>query len=457
MLDFIHQTHKSQLGFAQQNDFRFAALFPKLWCAIALTGFAMATPAQTLSEVVNQALQTYPAILSSSAKTAAARADIGRARSAHYPQLGITAATNTTSSGVLPSTTQRTSLSPTARLNLWSGGKIEAEAERAEALTRSSESVQASTLDDIAQKAAEAYLSWARATDLHALASKNVSSHRETLDDLQKIVNVDKGRRVDYEQALVRMENANLALQQRKADVDQARQVVRRFWTAPLKDKPADLSAEVSDTGLLGRIPPSLPLAIEMITDDLPSIAQYAAQVQAAQAAVRIAKGQFWPTVDVTVSRQANTATSDLRQDTFTQLQLNAPLYNGGANTAGLQGALSQVNAAKFALDEARILAREKAALAWQEWDSAKLRASTGSSQSDVGDKLVEAYRMQFRVARRSLLDLLNIQAESFNYRSAALNAFHDERVARVRLLAATGDLARRFAFDPGQVNALAR
>ncbi len=455
MLDLFHQTHKNQLGSGPRNGFRFGALWFQMGCAVTLAGVAVGAPAQTLSEVVNQALQTYPAILSSSAKTAASRSEIGRARSAHYPQFGMTAATNATASGALPSTTPRTSLSPTARLNLWSGGKIEADAERAEALTRASESVQASTLDDIAQKSAEAYLNWARATDLHALAIKNAQSHRETLDDLRKIVKVDKGRRVDYEQALVRMENANLALQQRKADLDQARQVVRRFWTAPLKDKPADLTEAVSDTGLLGRVPTSLPQAIDMITDDLPGIAQYAAQVQAAQAGVRLAKSQFWPTVDFTVSKQLNAATS--RQDTFAQLQLNAPLYNGGANSAGLDAANSQVNAAQFALDEARILAREKAALAWQDWDSAKLRASTGASQSDVGDKLVQAYRQQFRVARRSLLDLLNIQAESFSYRSAALSAFHDERVARVRLLAATGDLARRFAPEPGQVNVPAR
>jgi outer membrane protein TolC len=69
-----------------------------------------------------------------------------------------------------------------------------------------------------------------------------------------------------------------------------------------------------------------------------------------------------------------------------------------------------------------------------------------------VGDKLVEGYRQQFRVARRSLLDLLNIQADSFNYRSAARAAFHDERLSRVRLLAATGDLARRFSSEPGRI-----
>jgi adhesin transport system outer membrane protein len=67
-----------------------------------------------------------------------------------------------------------------------------------------------------------------------------------------------------------------------------------------------------------------------------------------------------------------------------------------------------------------------------------------------VGDKLVDAYRQQFRVARRSLLDLLNIQADTFNYRSSANAALHDERIARARLLAATGELAKRFSAESG-------
>ena len=51
----------------------------------------------------------------------------------------------------------------------------------------------------------------------------------------------------------------------------------------------------------------------------------------------------------------------------------------------------------------------------------------------------------QFRLARRQLLDLLNIQAEAFSYQSAATAAFYDEQVMRARLLAATGELAKRF------------
>lgn len=406
--------------------------------------------AQTLPQVVNQALQTYPAVLSASARTAAARNDITRARSAHYPQLGVSATANTYSSGALPPGTERTAVSPTARLNLWSGGKIEAEAQRAQALAQASEHLEASTLDEVAQLAAEAYLNWAKTADLYSLAVHNVNAHRETLNDIQKIAQADTGRRVDYEQALVRMENATLALQQRKSDFAQAIQRVRRFWKGDMDARPMNLDAVMSDSGVLGRIPVSLAQAMSLVSEDLAPIAQARAQLQAAQASVRQAKGQYWPTVDLAVSRQFNVNSG--KQDAVTQLQVNAPFYNGGGTSALVEGAVNQVKSAEFALEEARLLAREKAAFAWQEWASAQARADTGSAQALVGDKLVDAYRQQFRVARRSLLDLLNIQADTFNYRSAARAAFHDERLARVRLLATTGELAKRFSAEPGLV-----
>jgi adhesin transport system outer membrane protein len=419
--------------------------------ALSLVSANMSLQAQTLPQVVERALQAYPSIQSANAKAQASRADIDKARSAHQPQIGVTASGNQYASGSVPNSIGRTNVSPTAKLNLWSGGRIEAEANRAEALTRAAEFQRDGTLDDVAQQACEAYLNWDKTADLYSLAVRNLNSHRETMDDIQKIAQVDAGRRIDYEQALVRTENAALALQQRKADLAQAMQRLRRFWPGEMDARPVGLNDVVAENGVLGRIPMSLAEAVERVTDDLPGIAQYRAQVEAAQAAVKVAKGQYWPSVDAAMSRQFNTNT--LRFETFSQIQLNAPLYTGGATSALIEAAQGQLKAAQFSLDEARLIAREKAALAWQEWASARSRSTVGNAQSDVGDKVVDGYRQQFRVARRSLLDLLNIQADSFNYRSAARAAFHDERLARVRLLAATGDLARRFSSAPGSVS----
>jgi outer membrane protein, adhesin transport system len=405
--------------------------------------------AQTFSEVVQSAIAMYPTIVAAKAKTEAQRADIDRARAAHMPQISYGFARSKYANTDLPASIHKDTRSPSVRFNLWSGGRIEADAERAEALTYGNEQQEALTRDDVALQAAEAYINWARAVDMFELASKNLESHRITLDDIQKIVDVDTGRRIDLEQAQVRMDNASLSKLQRQTELSQARVRLARFWQGSLPAKPMGLKEAVQPTGRLGPVPQTLEEVNELVSDDLPAIAQQKAQVKAAEAALTVAKGQYWPTVDLTSTRQLNPVTVgntlQYKEDTFTQVQLNMPLYSGGATDAGIRTAMGQLTAAQSTLDEARMLAREKAGLAYQEWVNAQGRAIQGESQARVGDKVVEGYRLQFRLARRQLLDLLNIQAEAFNYKSSATTAFYDEQVARARLLATMGDLAKRF------------
>jgi adhesin transport system outer membrane protein len=418
----------------------------KLTCvAIALAALTVQAQAQSFTDVVQNALTIYPSMLSAKAKTEAQRSDIDRARAAHMPQISYGLTRSQYASGQLPATQEANTRSPSVRLNLWSGGRIEADARRAEALTLGSEFTEAQTRDDVALLAAEAYINWARAIDMHALAIKNHESLSITLDDIKKIVAVDTGRRIDLEQAQVRLDNASLAKLQRETELNQARQRLSRFWQGGLPTKPVGLVETLAPTGRLGQVPATLDQMLDSVTDDLPVIAAQKAQVKAAQEAVSVARGQYWPTVDLTSARQLNLASTPYRQDTLTQVQVNMPLYSGGATSAAVQTAVGQLKAAEYGLDEARLLAREKAAFTYQDWVNAQGRALQGESQARVGDKVVEGYRQQFRLARRQLLDLLNIQAEAFGYQSAAVTALYDEQIARARMLAASGDLAKRF------------
>ena len=260
------------------------------------------THAQTMIDVVQRALTLYPAILSAQAKAEAARADIARARSAHYPQIGLSASNNSFSSGSVPSSIGTNVLSPTAKINLWSGGRIEADAERSEALTLASELQKTATMDDVALLAVEAYLNWARTADLYALSVRNLESHRITLEDIRKIVAVDTGRRIDYEQAVVRMENASITVSQRKADLAQAMQKISRFWPDNLSARPERLDEMASEQGPLGKVPGSLSQAMNLVSEELPAVAQQRANVKAAEAAVKLAKGNYWPTVDLSMN-----------------------------------------------------------------------------------------------------------------------------------------------------------
>ena len=407
--------------------------------------------AQSLTEVVQNALANYPALQAARAKTEAARSDIDRARAAHYPQISYGFTRSHYNNTALPASTKQNMNSPSVKVNLWAGGRIEADAERSEALLASSEQLEAVSRDDVAQQAAEAYINWARTLDMYALASKNVVSLTVTLDDIRKIVAVDTGRRIDFDQAKVRLDNATLAKLQRQTELAQARQRLSRYWQGPLPMQPTGLNEALTNPNLLGQMPQGVAQVVEQINDELPNIAQQKAQVAAATAAVNLAKGQYWPSVDLTSTRQMNLVSTvflgptTYKEDTLTQVQLSMPLYNGGATSAGVKAAVSQLSAAQSTLDEVRLLAREKAVFAYEDWVNAKDRAAQGQEQSRMGEQVVEGYRQQFRLARRQLLDLLNIQAEAFNYQSAAMTAFYDEQVARVRLLALMGDLAKRF------------
>lgn len=398
---------------------------------------------QTLSDVVQQALAQYPAIMAANAKTEAARSEIGRARSQHYPQISLGLGRNSYSSGQVPSSMGTSTFSPGAKVNLWSGGRIEAEAERAQAQTQSTASQALQTLDDVALQATEAYLGWVRQTDLTALAQRNLQVHQEILEDIRIIAEVDTGRRIDLQQAQVRVDNARLALELRQAELAQMTQKLRRFWSGQIQIT-AQSHEQAFFGGPLSHMPASLNDALLAVNDDFPAIANYKAQVLAAEAAVRQAKALYWPTVDLVSSRAFNANT--LRFETLTQLQMNVQVFNGQATSAQVDTALAQLRSAQASLDEARLIVQEKVGLAWQEWITSRSRAQLGQSQSNVGEKVVEGYRQQFRLARRSLLDLLNVQADTFNYQVAARTAYHDERIARARLLAATADLAQRFS-----------
>ena len=66
-----------------------------------------------------------------------------------------------------------------------------------------------------------------------------------------------------------------------------------------------------------------------------------------------------------------------------------------------------------------------------------------------TAQQLATGYAQQFRVGRRALLDLLNIQSDLYTYQSAALTASHEARTAQARVLATLGQLADAFAVSP--------
>jgi outer membrane protein, adhesin transport system len=115
---------------------------------------------------------------------------------------------------------------------------------------------------------------------------------------------------------------------------------------------------------------------------------------------------------------------------------LNWSLYDGGANQARIRQAARLVDQAADLRDKTCRDVRQAAGIAYN--DTRKLQDLIAALDRNVLsiEKARDAYRQQFDIGQRSLLDLLNAENELYTARRAYANASYDLEVARLRSLA---------------------
>ena len=401
--------------------------------------------AQSLPESVQIALSQYPSILAARSRVESADHQITRAQSQHWPQIAWQG-TNSAYSNLTPTPFEPNDTwiqSPAVNMNIWSGWRIQSQVDRAQAISDTRRHQQSITKDEVAYLVIEAYLNWARLTQVVELSQQNVERHERLTREVSEIANVDRGRQIDVTQAVVRTENARLTLEQLLSEKEIASQRLRRMLLGMLPPRPSGFDR------VLGQLPKDQKQALASITDKHPVIAQQLAQIQAAEADVLNAKSGFSPTVDLSYQKQTTQGTG--QGDYVTQLNVRVPIFDGGSAYGGTRSAYAELEAAKQGLTEAKITIRERLMSAWSEFLTAKQRIKLGERQVKSAKDLVEGYDLQFRVGRRSLLDLLTIQDNLFSYQISLTNATFQERTAKAKILAVLNQLAS--AYERGNAN----
>ena len=383
-----------------------------------------------LEDVVRQAMVNYPQLRIQLANTEGADAAVNQAWGALSP----TVAYNLTNQRFTQANYYYRYNGPTASLNIFSGGRHIAEITRSKYALESERLKLTSTQDDVGAAAAEAYINWARAIKIVELSKNNVAAHQKIVNDMTEIVNVDRGRRVDLNQALVRLDNAKLTFEQSTAILETARLTLAKFTGGQLPVTPLGLNgAELP-------MPKTMEDALSYVNDRHPVLASAQAAVQAANAAVWGARSQYFPSVDVSYGKGYNGFTG--QYDNYAQVTVSAPLFNGFQAVAATSAAQSKLKAAELQLEQSRAELKERVAKAYSEYISSRGRSSIGANQARVGDELVEGYYLQFKIARRSLLELLNITAENYQYQSGLINAEYDAKLIAFRLAGSIGLLS---------------
>jgi adhesin transport system outer membrane protein len=400
---------------------------------------------QSLDEAIQSALLQYPTIIAAQARLDSSKSDITRAESQHYPQVswrgtssnynGVNTSRGAQASGIAPDNTWIQS--PYIYLNIWAGGRIQADVDRSTALSVARFQQQRLTRDEVALTALEAYLTWARAHDLVKLARANVQAHKKLLQDVTQITLLDQGRMLDQHQAEVRLENAQLILKERETELAVAAQRLERMLLGVLPKKPVGVDK------IRGVVPLTAQAALGYVNDLHPAIAAQLAQIEAARAVLASARSEYFPTVDISYGKQFTQGTG--QGDYITQLSVNIPIFTGGSTYGRVGSASNELIATQQGLNEKRLLVKERILSVWPELNASRIRKEIAQQQARTGLRVVNGYQQQFLVGRRSLLDLLTVQNDLYRYQSSETIATYEKYLAKGRMLAAIGRLAAAY------------
>ena len=292
--------------------------------------------------------------------------------------------------------------------------------------------------ENTALEAGRAYLDVVRSRYLVILAEENYIQHQAALEQLKQRAESGVGKRVDVEQAASRLALADVNLTTAYANLhDVSARYVRIVGTPPAK-------VMFAPAQLAGAMPTSVESALQVALKRNPALRATIENIEASQYDLEARRAGFMPRVDVRARNE--TINNDLdvpgdRKNSVLEMVLSYNLFNGGTDIARNRQYRERKNIALDQREKSCRDMRQTLAIAYNETLRLNDQLSYIGLQVNLVEKTRAAYRDQFNIGQRTLLDLLNTQNEFFDARRAQVNADMDLSIAYLRSYAGMGTL----------------
>jgi len=426
--------------------------------AITLAVASMSSMAQTapqptgLSAAAQKAIDNNPDVTARLNALRAATNEVDVARGAYLPRVDLSANVGRDSDRLTNRTPEsqnlyRNGIALSAKQMLWDGLATRNEVARMDhaRLTRYFEFLAAT--QDATLEAARAYVDVLRYRKLVDLAEDNYVQHKYVQSQLQSKVKAGVGRGVDFEQANARLALADSNLTTEVANLhDVSTRYLRVVGEVPQAAMPAPVGLdkglskdrnEAANTAVVNS--PMVEAAIENLRSARKQAERQSSSYQpTVEARVRSGVGHNFDGVETQ------------KRDTSAEIVLNWNLFNGGSDRARSRQYADLINQAADQRDKACRDVRQTAAIAYN--DIAKLKDQLLALDRNVLaiEKTRNAYRQQFDIGQRSLLDLLNAENELYTAKRSYANAEFDLQLAYARTQAAQSTLTTALGISQG-------
>ncbi len=399
--------------------------------------------AETLKEAVEASIAYHPQIRRDQAQSVAADQAVEAAYSDFLPDLDVdvstgvevTSSPTTRGGGAGVVDEHRTDSRATATQLLFdffeTANRV---GSRRDELRASHADLQA-TSESIARQAIDAYLSVQEAREQVILAEGNVADHVAIVDLIRGRVAAGRSAEADLDQAVSRLAlvRSNLvALQGREAEA--ASTYIETVGSEPGELEPIEEPeyAEATD----------LDAALATAMDRNPNAHSTAATWDARKKDIEVARAAYFPRFDV----QATGGIADNqdgvnagRYDASIFLRVRWNLFSGFGDLATTRAATFDANAASREDANVRRQIREEVRVAFKLLETTKDRLIPLREDVVASTETFQAYRGQFDLGQRTLLDLLDARDEQFDAEQDLVTGETDVLRSTYDLLFATG------------------
>jgi len=424
------------------NSYVTTATVVLLTCSAA----PMQANAETLQEAIQHMLDTNPEVLSS-AYIRKSRDEVVRiAKADYYPRLDFSAGTGVQQfDEPVVRDTNPVEYRLSLRQNLFTGFGTKYDVERTKHSVNSGAYRVQSASSDTALRGAQTYLDVQRRQELIDLAELNLQNHLRIEDQIKLRSASGVARKADVDQVQGRVALARSSLVSSRANMIDA----QTNYFAVIGHMPENLSQPESPDNLL---PKSLDEAQRLAIVNHPTLMAGEEDLAARESQHGIAKSEYYPKLDLEIDKRW--ADEVLRigrvtgkeEDLLVMLRLRYNFFSGFRHSGRKQETKYLIDDAREARNDIARQALESIRLSWATYESELARKQDLKNRVVATDKTVKAYRKQWDIGKRTLLDLLDSGAESINSQVDLVNSNFQLESAKYRLLNGIGRLVPALA-----------
>lgn len=404
-----------------------------------LAAFPLNVVAKSVTDTVMVSIEYNPEVRAKWHEFVSASEDVNAAKSGYKPQLNSAAGYQYQKQNYGP---VREYDGAYARLTLnqmlYDGSKTSAEIDQFTNFQLVAFFSLLDTAEQVALEAFRAHQDVIKQRKLVKLAQQNLNKHFEVYRQIESSAKAGVAKLADLEQVSGRVSLAQTNLITETSNLhDVSARFLRISGIVPSQDL-EDLTFNVA-------LPETVVESLEKAYIHSPAYHAALRNINAYEFATEATNAAFKPKVNLVGSygyqNYSNLGLKADQNEARVGIEVSYNFYNGGRDSALRRQSLAQVNIAKDLRDKACYDIRQNVQISYNDTIKIASQLPLLNQHRIASDKVRIAYKQQFDIGQRSLLDVLDSENEYFQASRAYFDALYTLNIAKARNLAGTGVL----------------